>query len=58
MQPPSSVSIGTFGGTFLSILPNISSTDILRTILLAALGAVVSCLVSLFIRYLFKKPKK
>jgi hypothetical protein len=34
--------MGTAGGTFLSVLPNLHSEDVLKTILLAALGAIVS----------------
>ena len=58
MNHPNSVSIGTAGGTFLSIAPVISSTDVVKTILLAAIGATVSCLVSILIRCLFRKYKK
>jgi hypothetical protein len=58
MNQPNSVSIGTVGGTFLSLVPNITSTDIVKTIILAAVGAAVSCLVSMLIRCLFRKYKK
>lgn len=58
MNHPNSVSIGTAGGTFLSVVPIITSTDIVKTIILAAIGAAVSCLVSMLIRFLFRKQKK
>lgn len=49
---------GTIGGTFLSVLPNIDSTDVLKTIVLAGLGAVVSFTVSLVFKRILKKHKK
>ena len=49
---------GTAGGTLLSIFANIQSGDILKTAILAAIGAVVSfgstMLLKMVIRY-FKK---
>jgi len=50
--------MGTAGGTFLSVLPNLHSEDILKTIILAALGAIVSFLISMLLKYLIKKHKK
>jgi hypothetical protein len=44
--------MGTASGTFLSILPNILSEDIGKTIILAVLGATVSFMVSLFLKWL------
>jgi len=49
---------GTVGGTFLSVLPNIDSTDVLKTVILAGLGAVVSFTVSLVLKRILKKHKK
>ncbi|MCF6132811.1 hypothetical protein [Flavobacterium wongokense] len=49
---------GTVGGTFLSIVPNIQSADIVKTIVLAAVGAVVSFSISLILKCLIKKHKK
>jgi hypothetical protein len=49
---------GTAGGTFLSVLPNLHSEDVLKTIILAALGAIVSFLISMLLKYLIKKHKK
>jgi hypothetical protein len=50
--------MGTAGGTFLSIVPNIHSEDIARTVILAAVGAVVSFTISLLLKSLNKKHKK
>jgi hypothetical protein len=50
--------MGTAGGTFLSVLPNLHSDDILKTIILAALGAIVSFVISMTLKYLIKKHKK
>lgn len=50
--------MGTAGGTFLSIVPNIQSADVLKTVLLAAIGAVVSFMISLVLKMIIKKHKK
>ena len=50
--------IGTVGGTFLSIVPNLESEDIVKTIILAAVGAIVSFTISLLLKSLNKKHKK
>ena len=49
---------GTIGGTLLSIVSNIPTTDYLRTAVLAAVGAVVSFIVSMLMRKLLKWIKK
>jgi mannitol-specific phosphotransferase system IIBC component len=46
---------GTAGGTLLTILANISGDDILKTIVLAAIGAVVSFWITLLMKFLIKK---
>jgi hypothetical protein len=46
---------GTAGGTFLSILPNLSSEDVFKTVILAAIGAIVSFLLSLVLKLFIKK---
>lgn len=46
---------GTIGGTFLTIIVNIKGEDIVKTIVLAGIGAVVSFFVSLGLKYLTKK---
>jgi hypothetical protein len=52
--------MGTAGGTLMIILANITTGDLLKTVLLAALGAVVSFGVSLLLRRMVKwwKPPK
>ena len=54
----SSTRAGTIGGTMLTVLVNIKSEDILKTGILAALGAVVSFTVTLFLKFLIKRFKK
>jgi hypothetical protein len=46
---------GTAGGTFLSVLPNLSSDDVFKTVILAAIGAIVSFLLSLVLKLFIKK---
>jgi hypothetical protein len=50
--------MGTAGGTFLSVLPNLHSEDVLKTIILATLGAIVSFTISLALKILIRKHKK
>jgi hypothetical protein len=50
--------MGTAGGTFLSIVPNIQSEDIAKTVILATVGAIVSFTISLLLKSLNKKHKK
>jgi hypothetical protein len=50
--------VGTAGGTFLSIVPNLNSEDLIKTVILATVGAVVSFSISVLLKYLFKKHKK
>lgn len=49
---------GTAGGTLLTIFANINSEDILKTVVLAAVGAVVSFAVTLLLKLLAKRIKK
>lgn len=58
MQSSNPTLIGTAGGTFLSVLPNLHSEDVLKTVLLAAIGAVVSFLLSLILKFIVKKHRK
>ncbi|MBN8694568.1 MAG: hypothetical protein J0L69_15345 [Bacteroidetes bacterium] len=48
---------GTVSGTALTVLVNIGSSDIIKTAILAALGAVVSFSVSVLLKWLVK-PRK
>lgn len=58
MTANNSTLMGTAGGTFLSILPNIQSEDIFKTVILASLGAIVSYTISLVLKSLNRKHKK
>jgi len=49
---------GTAGGTLLTIFSNISSADVIKTIILAAIGAAVSFTVTIFLKALIKRFKK
>ena len=49
--------MGTAGGTFLSIVPNLSSDDIAKTVILATVGAVVSFTISLLLKALIRSTK-
>ncbi|MFD0762848.1 hypothetical protein ACFQZW_12220 [Lutibacter aestuarii] len=57
MKTNISLKVGTASGTLLSISPNIFSEDILKTIILAIVGATVSFAVSLFLKWLTKSRK-
>lgn len=50
--------IGTAGGTFLSMVPNLNSEDIVKTVILASVGAIVSFMISILLKRLQKKHKK
>ena len=50
--------VGTAGGTMLTILANINSGDLIRTGVLAAVGAAVSFSVTLLLKLLIKRLKK
>jgi hypothetical protein len=50
--------MGTAGGTFLSVLPNLHSEDVLRTVLLAGIGAIVSFGISIALKFIIKKYQK
>lgn len=49
---------GTAGGTLLTIFANISSEDIIKTIILAAVGAAVSFGVTIVLKKIVKRLKK
>lgn len=50
--------MGTAGGTFLSIVPNLNSEDVLKTVLLAGIGAIVSFGISMVLKFIIKKYRK
>jgi ABC-type lipoprotein release transport system permease subunit len=49
---------GTCGGMFLSIFSNMFIEDLVRTVILAFVGAVVSFGVSLVLKSLIKRKKR
>ena len=49
---------GTIGGTFLTVAANIQHGDVDKTIVLAAIGAIVSFSVSLLMKLLIIKLRK
>ena len=53
-----STKAGTIGGTLLVVLLQIKSSELVKTALLAAIGAAVSFGVSLFMRWTVKRMKK
>jgi H+/Cl- antiporter ClcA len=53
-----SLKIGTASGTLLSLVPNILSEDIVRTVILAVLGAVVSFAVTVLLKWFTRSKKK
>jgi len=58
MQVNNNTLMGTAGGTFLSIVPNLHSADVLKTVILASVGAIVSFSISLALKFFIKKHKK
>ena len=58
MQSSNPTLISTAGGTFLSVVPNLHSEDVLKTVLLAAIGAIVSFGISMVLKFFIKKHKK
>jgi mannitol-specific phosphotransferase system IIBC component len=49
---------GTAGGTLLTIFANIHSEDIVKTAVLACIGAVVSFTISIGMKWIAKKLRK
>ena len=59
MQPPNNHTFyGTIGGTLFSLVASVQSADILKTIVLATIGAIASFMVSLLLKRLTRKRKK
>jgi hypothetical protein len=58
METNETLRAGTASGTFLSILPNILSEDIAKTIILAVVGATASFMVSLLLKWLTNSKNK
>jgi hypothetical protein len=58
MNDHSSIKYGTVGGILVTILGNIAMGDLLKTTVLAAVGAVVSFSLSLLLNRWIRPPKK
>ena len=58
MEPTPSLKIGTLSGTLLSILPQLTTHDILVTVVLAVVGAVTSFLVTVLLKWAQKVFKR
>ncbi len=57
-QIASGTKAGTVGGTLLSVVINLDSSDILRTIILATVGAIVSFSISVLLKWMVKAFKR
>lgn len=57
MKASQQVGIGTTGGTLLSIVGQLGVHDMLRTALLAAIGAVVSFVVTWLLQRLWRRRR-
>lgn len=58
MQAPAHThTIGTLGGTMLTVIVNLNAEDIIKTCVLAALGAIVSFGVSVVLKRVFNKKQ-
>jgi len=58
MEADDSTKAGTIGGTLVSIFCNLHKEDIAKTITLAGLGAIVSFLVSITMKTIYRWFKK
>lgn len=50
--------VGTVSGTALTVVVNIGSQDIIKTVILAAVGAVVSFWMSVLLKWLVKRFRR
>jgi hypothetical protein len=57
MQDSSFMKTGTAGGTLTILFANINANDLARTVVLAAVGAAVSLIVSFVLKKMFGKKK-
>ena len=53
-----SIRAGTAGGTFLAFIANLGKDDILKTMVLTMIGAVVSFVVSIVLQFIVSRFKK
>ncbi|SNT17344.1 hypothetical protein [Ekhidna lutea] len=57
-QIASGTKAGTVGGTLLSVVMNIDAGDILRTVILATVGAIVSFSISVLLKWLVRSSRR
>ncbi len=57
MQHPSFLKTGTAGGTITILFANINADDLVKTVVLAAVGATVSLVVSFVLKRMFGRKK-
>lgn len=58
MESNVSLKVGTVSGTLLSIAPTLLSQDIVNTVILGTIGATVSFIVTLFLKWLVGRKSK
>lgn len=58
METSGSTKMGTAGGTLLVVLMNITAGELVKTSVLAAVGAIVSYGVSNVVKHVFKRVMK
>lgn len=58
MHADLSIKAGITGGVLMSLLANIRSADLLKTVILAAVGAVVSFMISWLLKWILKKHRR
>jgi hypothetical protein len=57
MQEPSFFKSGMTGGVLISLFANIHTNDVVKTVLLAATGTIVSVIVSFLMNRLLQKKR-
>jgi len=50
--------LGTAGGTLLSVVPQIGADELLKTAILAAVGAIISFVVSFVLQWLRRSRRR
>ena len=58
MKDYSTIRSGMLGGILFVILGNISSTDVIKTVVIAAVGAATSLLVTITLKWLMDRLRK
>jgi hypothetical protein len=58
MDQAGNIKNGTIGSTLLVLLFSIDTEELLSTIILAAIGAIVSFIISVLLERVFRKKKK